>query len=218
NRRLTHQQVLDIGRIGLQTNILSVNLAVTRKRLLADPWIAEATVSRQIPSGLHLQILEETPLAALEMGSGEELLINVAGEVFQRRASSEASEWPRVRGLEHADLPVNGQPGTPAFDAVMTLLRLAGEAECPLPLKSIRRIDIDREIGATVIAGPDDRAVRLGFGHYRRKCEALGELMGRLRNDSRLKHYRMIDLLDVNRIVVTLASAAGADDAVDKEV
>ncbi|HSO20493.1 MAG TPA: FtsQ-type POTRA domain-containing protein, partial [Desulfosarcina sp.] len=112
NRRLTHQQVLDIGRIGLQTNILSVNLAVTRKRLLADPWIAEATVSRQIPSGLHLQILEETPLAVLDMGSGEELLINVAGRVFERRASSEASEWPCVRGLDHGDLPVGGQPGT----------------------------------------------------------------------------------------------------------
>jgi cell division protein FtsQ len=54
---------------------------------------------------------------------------------------------------------------------------------------------MDREIGATVYAGGDDRAVKLGFGRYREKCKALGNLMLRLRRDSRLKRYRVIDLV-----------------------
>lgn len=217
NQRLSRQQVLDIARIGPRTNILSVNLAMTRKRLMADPWIADATVSRNIPSGLKLQIREESPLAVLDMGGGEGFLINISGDVFKRQVLTENSEWPRVRGLGHGDLPVRGKSVTRAFGAVMTLLRLTGEPNSPLPLTTIRRIEIDPEIGATIFAGPDEYAVRLGFGHYRQKCEVLAEVKARLRNDSRLRQYRMIDLLDVNRIVVTLASA-GASDTDDKEV
>jgi len=89
---------------------------------------------------------------------------------------------------------------------VMTLFRIAGEKNSPLPLSDIRRIRMDREIGATIYTGEDNRAVKLGFGSYREKCKALEHLMSRLRRDSRLARYRVIDLFDVNRIVITLAS------------
>lgn len=211
NRRLTRQQVLDIAHIGPQTNILAVNLTTARKRLLADPWIADATVSRQIPSGLHVHIREEQPLAVLAMASNDAFLINPDGDVFGRMSSPVDDRWPRVNGLQHADLPVPGKTNSRAFEAVMAFLRLAAEQDSPLPLGEVRRIDMDPEIGVTVYTGADDRAVRLGFGHYRRKCAALGQLVARLRSESRLKEYRMIDLLDVNRIVITLASAGDAD-------
>ena len=83
-QRLNPQQVLEIAAVGPRTNILAVNLATTRKRLLAHPWIADVTVSRKIPSGLYLHIREEVPLALLDMGTGEGFLINIAGEVFKR--------------------------------------------------------------------------------------------------------------------------------------
>ena len=205
-QRLSRLKVMEIAGVGLQTNILSVNLATTRKRLLADPWVAEATVSREIPSGLRMHIREEVPLAFLDMGAGEGFLINPEGEVFKRWDGSVRDALPRVQGLDHADLPVSGMPASEAFEAVMTLFRLAGEKNSPLPLSGIRRIRMDREIGATVYTGENNRAVKLGFGRYREKCQALGQLMLRLRRDSRLTRYTAIDLFDVNRIVITLVS------------
>jgi cell division protein FtsQ len=205
-QRLSRQQVLEIAGIELRTNILSVNLTTTRKRLLADPWVAEATVSREIPSGLHLHIREEIPLALLDMGSREGFLINRAGEVFKRWEGADGAALPRVQGLGHADLPAAGMPPSEAFRAVMTLFQLAGEKNSPLPLSGIRRIRMDREIGATVYTDEENRAVKLGFGGYREKCQALGHLMSRLGRDSRLTRYTVIDLFDVNRIVITLAS------------
>jgi cell division protein FtsQ len=202
-QRLSRPKVMEIAGIGMHTNILSVNLTTTRKRLLADPWIAAATVSREIPSGLTVHIREEIPLAILEMEPGKGFLINPAGEVFKRWEGSNRDALPRVQGLDYSDLPVPGEPVSEAFQAVMTLFRLAGEKRSPLPISGIRRIRMDREIGATVYAGEDDRAVKLGFGRYREKCKALGYLMSRLSRDSRLKRYRVIDLFDVNRIVIT---------------
>jgi cell division protein FtsQ len=204
-QRLSRLKVMEIAGVGRQTNILSVNLATTRKRLLADPWVADATVSRQIPSGLRLHIREEVPLALLDMGDGEGFLINPAGKVFKRWDGSDSDGLPRVQGQDHADLPVSGTPASEAFGAVMTLFRLAGEKNSPLPLSGIRRIQVDREIGATVYTGENNRAVKLGFGHYREKCQALGQLMSRLSRDNRLTRYTAIDLFDVNRIVITLA-------------
>jgi cell division protein FtsQ len=205
-QRLSRQQVMQIAGVGRQTNILSVNLATTRKRLLADPWVAEATVSREIPSGLRMHIREEIPLALLDMGAGGRFLVNPAGQVFKRWEDADNPALPRVQGLDPADLPVGGMPASEAFDAVMTLFRLAGEKDSPLPLSDIRHILMDREIGATVYTGENNRAVKLGFGRYREKCQALGRLMSRLRRDRRLTRYTAIDLFDVNRIVVTLAS------------
>ena len=204
-QRLSRLQIMEIAGVGRQANILSVNLATTRKRLLADPWVAEATVSREIPSGLRMHIREEVPLARLDMGAGEAFLINPAGEVFKRCEGSDSDGLPRVQGLGHADLPVYGMPASEAFGAVMTLFRLAGEKNSPLPLSGIRRIQMDREIGATVYSGDDNRAVKLGFGGYREKCQVLGKLVSRLSRDSRLTRYTAIDLFDVNRIVITLA-------------
>lgn len=205
-QRFSRQQVMEIAGIGPKANILSVNLATTRKRLLADPWIAEATVSREIPSNLHIDIREEVPLALLDMGSDEGFLINLAGEVFKRWDGSNDDVLPRVHGLDHGDLPVSGMPASETFRALMTLFRLAAEKDSPLHLSGIRRIRMDHEIGATVYRGEDNRAVKLGFGHYPEKCKALGKLMPRLNRDSRLTRYTVIDLFDVDRIVITLAS------------
>ena len=204
-QRLSRQEVMALAGVELQTNILSVNLATTRKRLLADPWIAEATVSREIPSGLHIDIREEVPLALLDMGDGQGFLINAAGKVFKREDGSESSAMPRVEGLDHSDLPVSGQPASEAFRAVMTLLRLAGEKSNPLSLSGIRRIHMDREIGATLFSGDDERTVKLGFGHYQEKMEALGRLKITPEQGQPAGPVPVIDLFDVNRIVMTPA-------------
>lgn len=209
--RLSRLQVMAIAGVGMQSNILAVNLATTRKRLLSNPWIAEATVSREIPSGLQLHIREEKPLALLELGDGQRFLINCAGQVFKREDGSATSNLPLVQGLGHVDLPVAGQPASKAFRAVMALFNLVDKSNRMNSLSDIRRIRMDREIGATVYTGRDNRAVRLGFGHYREKIQALEEVMARLGKDSRLTRCRAIDLFDVTRIVITLASANLSD-------
>lgn len=209
-QRLSRQEILTMAGIGPLTNILSVNLTTTRKRLLAEPWIADVSVSREIPSGLRIHIREEKALARLEMDDGRGFLINLSGQAFKRDDGPEGGRLPRVQGLSDADLPVAGQPATAAFKSVMTLLRLAREKNSPPALADIRRLRIDRDIGITLYIGEDERAVKLGFGHYREKAVALGRLMRRLSEDSELTRYRIIDLFDVNRIVITPAALGGS--------
>jgi cell division protein FtsQ len=211
--RLSRERILAIAGVGDKTNILAVNLTTTRKRLLAEPWIAEATISRVIPSGLRIHIREEEPLALVELEDGHKFLVNVAGRIFKREDDATSEALPCVQGLTYADLPVGGRPATEAFRAVMTLFELSRGKNSALPLADIRRLKMDRDIGATVYTGEGERAVKLGFGRYREKTEALRYLMTRLKTDRRLTRCQVVDLFDVNRIVVTPAAdgQAGSD-------
>jgi cell division protein FtsQ len=217
NRRLSQKQVMDIAGIDLQTNILSLNLMTTRKRLLADPWIADATVSRKIPSEITISIHEEQALALLEMEDGQEFLINIDGRVFKRADETDGGKLPRVQGLSFGDLPVPGKPDTEPFRSVMSLLRLTREKDSVLVHAGLHWIHMDREIGATVYTDRDHRTIKFGFGHYREKCSALRYLMAQVKSDSRLARSQVIDLYDVNRIVITLAPA-GASGSDQEEV
>jgi cell division protein FtsQ len=214
--RLGRQQILEIAGVGPHTNILAVNLTTTRKRLLDNPWIAEATVSREIPSALQIHIREEMPLALLEMPDGQGFLINVAGQVFKRQAGSVKAAMPRVSGLDYADLPVSGKPSTKTLRSMTRLLRQAGKKGSPLPLADIERVHMDPEIGATVHTSRPARVVKLGFGRYAEKCEALGQVTEQLRRDHRLTRCRVIDLLDINRIVVTLAPIGSTESDLEE--
>jgi cell division protein FtsQ len=216
-RRLDRQQVLAIAEIEEDANILAVNLNTARKRLLAQPWIAGAAVSRKIPSGLHLSITEEKALAILEMDREERYLLNESGRVFKRMQPLEQENLPRVQGLNHADLPVAGERMTESLEAVMTLLALAAKPGSPLPLSAIDRIQVDHEVGITVAAEGVSRIIKLGFGRYARKCRELGRLMARLEKKNRLEAVRTLDLFDVDRIVITLAATDSAE-AEKKEV
>lgn len=200
--QLSRQQVLDIAGIKYQVNILSVNLTTVRKQLLNEPWIADATVRRKIPSELSIHIREEKPLAVLEIPNGQRFLINVAGQVFKRADPSEVTTLPVVTGLTTSDLPTLRSRKTRSLQAVMTLFHLAAKKNSPLPLKKIKRVSLDREIGVTVFTTKENRTVKLGFGHYKKKVEVFGLLMDRLRKIQRFADVKLIDLFDVNRIVI----------------
>lgn len=206
NQRLDRQAILNAAGIDADTNILALNLTLARKRLLAQPWIADAAIGRDIPSRLHITVREETSLALLATSDGTGYLVNPEGRIFKRADAADANgPWPRVRGIDDGDLPAAGRPVSRGMQAVVELLRLSREAGSPLPYADIAEIFLDREIGLSLTLRESPGDIRLGFGDYRRKAAALQALTAHLNARPDLAGCRMIDLYDINRIVVTLA-------------
>ena len=67
-QRLSQNQIIEAARVKKGMNVLDINLAMVRKRLLAQPWIADAEIRREIPDGLHIKVKEHTPLAIIDLG------------------------------------------------------------------------------------------------------------------------------------------------------
>ena len=209
-RRLTDEQVARQARVRTGDNILSVNLSLVRRRLLAHPWIAEAEVSREIPSRLNIRIKEHTALAVVDFGV--KFLINDQGRIFDTWNPTDQPGLPVIKGLDLSDLEVYGRlessnsedslPDSTPFRAVMQVLELGRQQGSILPNHLIRQISVDRQIGLTIHAFDRLKAIRLGYSDYIRKYDMLAELFSYLNRQRGLLDIDRIDLNNLQRIVV----------------
>jgi cell division protein FtsQ len=209
-RRLTHEQVARQARVRTGDNILSVNLSLVRKRLLAHPWIAEAEVSREIPSRLIIRVREHAALAVVDFG--QKFLINRQGRIFKPWDPSDQLDLPVIRGLHLSDLKVYGRlesphPGQASVDsspfrAVMQVLELGKQQGSILPNHMIRQISVDRQIGLTIYAFDRLKAISLGYSDYMAKYHMLAKLFSYLKRQRSIFDFDRIDLNNLERIVV----------------
>ena len=201
--RLTQKQVLHQAKIASGVNIFSVNLTKVRKRLLGQPWIEDAEVSRELPSGIHIGIKEQEPLAILDLG--RKFIINTQGEIFKEMKPSDQCNLPIISGLEFSDINVKGEPRSIPFNAVLKILALGQQPKSILPLASIKRIDVDREMGLTIYAFDHIKEIKIGYNDYPSKYEMLKDVLYYLKKNDNFSRLESIDLNNLNRIVVNPA-------------
>ena len=218
-QRLTDQTLAEVAGVHADINLLSLNLSVARRRLLAHPWIAEAAVRWEVPSSLYIRVREHEPLAMVDVG--KKFLLNTAGEIFKEWESADPADLPVVRGLQVSDLQLADRSGTSAplawpwilspapaaapsrpMQAVMEILTRAAATESVLPLRQIRTIQVDRELGITVAAHGEAQAIRLGYNEYGPKLRLLADLMAFIKTQPGLAGFQRIDLTDTHRVIV----------------
>jgi cell division protein FtsQ len=68
--------VLRIAAITRKTNVFTLNVRAAEVRLERDPWIAEATITKHLPSGLVIEIDERDAVAVVETGGVLRLVAN----------------------------------------------------------------------------------------------------------------------------------------------
>ncbi|CAB1064665.1 hypothetical protein D1BOALGB6SA_9461 [Olavius sp. associated proteobacterium Delta 1] len=209
-QRLTPEQVVRQAQVRTGDNILSVNLSLVRKRLLAHPWIAEAEVSREIPSRLIIRVYEHTALAVVDLG--QKFLINHQGQIFKAWDPADQHDLPVISGLDPSDLKVYGrlEPSFPGqspvesapFRAVMQVLELGKQQGSILPNHLIRQISVDRQIGLTIYAFDRLKAISLGYSNYIGKYHMLAKLFSYLKRQRGIFDFDRVDLNNMRRIVV----------------
>jgi len=209
-QRLTREQIARQAGVHTGINVLSANLTLARKRLLAHPWIAEAEVSREIPNGLTIAVKEHTALATVNFG--QKYLINTHGEIFKAWTPSDPGNLPVISGLAQSDLPVYGRPeslqghdddkSSAPFQAVMRVLQLGGKKGSILPNRDVKKIQVDRQIGLTIHAFDLGQTINLGFNDYVGKYRMLSKLFSYLKRDRSISDFERIDLNNLQRIVV----------------
>ncbi len=199
-QRLSTKGVLEQAKIKRGANILALNLPLTRKRLLAHPWINDAEVSRKLPDRIHIKITEHQPIAILDLG--RKVMSNADGTIFIEWSKADADDLPVISGLEFSDL--HDSENTPAnpLQAVMAVLRLGQKKGAILPNRLINRIHVDREIGLTVYAFDKPKAIKLGYNRYPDKLNSLKNILFHLRARHEFVDFESIDLNNLNRIVV----------------
>jgi cell division protein FtsQ len=200
--RLTEHEIVKQAQIYEGENTLSVNLSLTRARLLEHPWIAEAEVRRVLPSKIIVSIKEHTPIAIMDVGRN--YLLNSKGQVFKKWEASDArivsSNLAVVKGLDYSDLGSKEKPMSDPFGAVMDVLTLWHDNR--IPGMKIKTINVDREIGLTLCLYDQIRTVRLGYDDYPKKYDRLKDVFSHLSRNNNSTGIDSVDLKSLSRIVV----------------
>ena len=90
-------EILILAGITDRSSLLFLDAARTRARLLANPWIADATVLKLYPDRLRIEIKERQPFA-LWQRDGRVVLIAADGTVLETAVPSRFNALPLVVG------------------------------------------------------------------------------------------------------------------------
>jgi cell division protein FtsQ len=197
-RHLTAGDVRARVRMLEGANIVRADLDAARRRLLGSPWIADATLRRQLPGTIEIAIEERQPVALARFARGGLQLIAEDGMVLG--SAQAAFDLPIADGLT----PVVGRSlsgpgagvGIPAqvdperAGLIGRLVESLRQEEGLLAMVS--EVDVTDVEDAVVLLGDDPARVHLGHEDFARRVRAYRDLAPTL-----LQHVDAIDSADV---------------------
>lgn len=148
---VSRADVLRIAGISRGTNVATFDAGAAERRLEDDPWIAEATIGKHLPSTLVIVVRERQPVAVSEIGGVRRL---VASDGTALNLVTAAALLPSIAAAD---------PTSPALTAGE--IRDAARAIGAMPLgvrRSVARVAVladgelrvDLASGAPVLFGP----------------------------------------------------------------
>lgn len=203
--RISEQTIRKCAGIYEGINILSVNLYMARKRLLAIPWIAEVQLKRLLPSEIRIYVKEHEPVAVLDLG--QKFIISRLGKIYKKHSESDPDNLPVVLGLKYSDIGESNEFDTIPFKAVINVLQFGQQFESVIPNNVIKSISVDREIGVTLYIMPDNNQIRanrirLGYDNYVEKYKRFKNLLVYFEKQEDFLKLDSIDMTNLDRVVV----------------
>ncbi len=175
--------------------MLSLDLAALHGRLVASPWVRQATVERRLPDSLHIRLVERTPLALWQHG-GRTRLIDHEGAVITGAGWADFPHLPMVAG---ADAPEHAR----AFlEQLETVRPIAARTAAAVRIGG-RRWDLKLDNGVTV------RLPETAPGAALERLAEIERQHRLLDRDIELVDLRLADRMTV-RLSVAAASRLGA--------
>lgn len=149
NTRFTVAQVTRLGQIGLGGNIFGVNLSRVADRLMQQPVIEEATLTRVLPNTLRVSIVERKPVLQAETKIGR-FYADKSGIVYER-VPKRHPKLPTI-GMPLPELPPLGQKLRP--DLVKAVQECWKQAEAEKLQILYLRVDATQELWLNIATFP----------------------------------------------------------------
>lgn len=151
-RRLTDARVRSLSGLEIGANVFHLNAGRVEEALRADPWIAEATVTRELPDSIVVTLVERVPVALTEIDGTS---IALAGDGTPLPGAS-PSGLPRVEGWAGELAPGEQEATAGALAALGPALR---RAVASAALDVTGEMSLEMRDGTVVRYGPPTGSV-----------------------------------------------------------
>lgn len=150
-------------------NVFTTDLDRARARLLADPWVSDATLGRQLPGTVFVHVVERQAAGLLATNEGT-YVVQRDGSIIKRVEPGDPTDLHVVTGIKVQQL-VDDREG--ATRTVARALDLAADYDhSPLAAaKPLEEVHVENNGEMTLVVGKSAVAIKLGAAPYRRKLE-----------------------------------------------
>jgi cell division septal protein FtsQ len=197
NERLTTGEVLEMLN-GLQgESLVWANLETWRQRLLASPWVQDASIRRSLPSTIEVEMSEREPIG-LGRIQGELYLVDGQGVVIDQYGPQYSDlDLPIVDGLSSK----NGEEVTadPARAELAARL-IASLAVSPTVTKRLSQVDVTDLRNAAVILEGDPAVLYVGDDRFLPRLQSYVDLAEAIK--ARVPEVDYVDLRFDDRVYV----------------
>ncbi|HEX6765004.1 MAG TPA: FtsQ-type POTRA domain-containing protein [Polyangiaceae bacterium] len=191
NSRLTQADVVEQGGIEMGKNLFSFDTRAAQEKLVKNPWVASAKVTRELPNTLEVELVERKPAALAALGE-RLFLVTKEGEPFKEVQPEDPTDFPVVTGITAAEL---GRDRSGALERIRTAVGVLDKYQ-GLKLAHVypaEELHLEPSGHAVLTIGKQGITLALGLPPYARKLAMAAEVMGELRAKNRVPGMVFLD-------------------------
>jgi len=174
----TKDALLARAGIKMGENVFSIDLDAARAKMLGDPYVKNAVLSRRLPDTIAIDIEERVPAAVVSLGS-DAFLVTRDGETFKHLELGDPPDLPVITGLQ----PELAETDRDAFaDAVRRALDVAVDYQQSSlgPKMPLEEIHFEPGDGISLEVGSPVTTLVLGGPPFRRKLDQAARVVSEL--------------------------------------
>jgi cell division protein FtsQ len=182
-KRVSPEQARDQAGVVLGSNVFALDTALAERKLLENPWISEARVTRDLPRSLRIEIKEREPVA-LAVFSERLYLVTADGEPFKELSPGDPADFPIITGASVEGL---SRDRARELDRVRLGLEVL-EQYSRVPLSKtqpVQEVHLADSGDVTLTAGKEGITFELGKDAYRRKLLMGEQVVAEMRRKGR---------------------------------
>ena len=182
-KRLSPEQARDQAGVVLGGNVFALDTALAERKLLENPWVSEARVTRDLPRSLRIEIKERVAVA-LAVFSDRLYLVTADGEPFKQLSPGDPADFPLITGVSVEGL---SRDRPREIDRVREGLEVLDQySRVPLSkAQPAQEVHLADSGDVVLTAGKEGITFELGRDGYRRKLLMGEQVVGELRRKGR---------------------------------
>lgn len=197
--KVSEAEVVRLANLNLGDNIFSFHLRECVDAIEIHPWVRRASVMRELPDRVIVEVSERKPVALVGLTSL--YYVDEEGEVFKKVLPGERMDYPVFTGITLRDLVEDKDSVEPLIGLGLEVLDVA-ESSVIFSPDHMSEVHLDRAYGATLVRVSDGLRVRVGRGDLAKKWERLEHALMELGSES--AKVAELDLNFEGRVTVRL--------------
>ena len=202
-KRVSPEQARVLAGVVMGANVFALDTALAERKLLENPWISEARVTRDLPRSLRLEI-KEREAAALAVFSDRLYLVTADGEPFKELAAGDPADFPLITGVSIEGMSRDRAREIDRVKAGLEVLEQYGRVALS-KTQPAQEVHLADSGDVVLTAGKEAITFELGKNTYRRKLLMGEQVVGEMRRKGRSPGIVFLDnLAHPERVVVRM--------------